>query len=330
MFSNSIPAHLFIHTYAKPTKGVFSLLRNPDGFYSNGENNMATTSPAVSPYIIKGAMKYGSPEKKKGLRDDSILSTDSTVNDDPLRILLPTQKKLSSVESQRVLSVLDECIKRIEIVSALPYLINSLDRHSVSLGADLTTLLTKYKVLTEEFSQTVVAMGRDAYGDIRRISSDMPHTISMSSMSSEKSLAAASRTKLDPIVAPSTMSAESLDEKLTSLTEQIKHNTKSILRSFSNNPAAYNVIKSTGGDISYGAKSFKSSLGDLRTIVQEKLLTTKKEDEIRCNHVNQMSKRERELTNDIEQLDSELFAAKELRDAEVRIVEEEHVEIMKY
>ena len=52
-------------------------------------------------------------------------------------------------------------------------------------------------------------------------------------------------------------------------------------------------------------------------------MTTKKEDEIRCNHVNQMSKRERELTNDIEQLDSELFAAKELRDAEVRMVEEE-------
>ena len=282
---------------------------------------MATASPTArpSPYIMKGTTKYGSPEKKKyQLRDDSILSTDSTVSDDPLRILLPTQKKLSSVESQRVLSVLDECIKRIEVVSAMPHLINSLDRHSVSLGADLTSLLTKYKTLTEEFSQTVVALGRDSYGDIRRMSSDMPLTTSLSSMSSEKSLAAISRTRLDPIVtAGSTISSEALDEKLTMLTDQIKHNIKMILRSFSNNPTAFSVVKAACGDISYGAKSFKSSLGDLRTIIQDKLLTTKQEEETRCNHVDQMSKRERELTNDIDQLEEELNIARQLRDEEV-------------
>jgi len=281
---------------------------------------MATASPTArlpSQFIMKGTMKYGSPEKKKNqLRDDSILSTDSAVSEDPLRILLPAQKKLSSVESQRVLSVLDESIKRIEIVSALPYLINSLDRHSVSLGSDLTALLTKYKSLTEEFSQTVVALGRDSYGDIRRMSSELPNTTSLSSVSSEKSLAAISRTKLDPITT-STASMEALDEKLESLTGQIKHNTKSILRSFSNNPTAFGVIKAASGDISYGAKSFKSSLCDLRAIIQEKLLTTKQEEETRCNHVDQMSKRERELKNDIDQLEEELSIARQLRDEEV-------------
>lgn len=281
---------------------------------------MATATPSPRPlqFPVKGPLKYGSLEKKKNqLRDDSILSTDSTVSDDPLRILLPSQKKLNSVESQRVLSVLDECIKRIEIVSALPYLINSLDRHAVSLGADLTSLLTKYKALTEEFSQTVVALGKDAYGDLRRMSSDMPLTTSMSSMSSEKSLVALSRTRLDPIPTSGMISNEALDEKLTSLTDQIKHNTKSILRSFSNNPTAFSVIKAASGDTSYGAKSFKSSLCDLRTIVQEKLLTTKQEEETRCNHVNQMSKRERELNNDIDQLEEELSVARQLRDEEV-------------
>ena len=284
---------------------------------------MATASPTArpSPYHMKGAMKHGSPEKRKSqLRDDSILSTDSTVGDDPLRILLPTQKKLSSVESQRVLSVLDECIKRIEIVSALPHLINSLDRHSVSLGADLTSLLIKYKILTEEFRQTVMALGKDSYGDIRRMSSEMPLTASMCSISSEKSLAAISKTRLDPIAAgaASTISSETLDEKLLMLTDQIKHSTKSILRSFSSNPTAFGVVKAASGDISYGAKSFKSSLVDLRTIVQERLLTTKQEEETRCSHVDQMSKRERELTNDIVQLEEELSIARELRDEEVQ------------
>ena len=281
---------------------------------------MATASPTSRPsqFVMRGPIKYGgSPEKKKShLRDDSILSTDSAVSDDPLRILQPTQKKLNSVESQRVLSVLDESIKRIEVVSALPYLINSLDRHSVSLGADLTALLVKYKALTEEFSQTVVALGKDAYGDIRRMSNDTMHSNSMTSMSSEKSLAATSRTRLDPI-AMTTVSNEALDEKLASLTAQIKHNTKSILRCFSNNPTAFSVIKAASGDISYGAKSFKSSLCELRAIVQEKLLTTKQEEETRCNHVEQMSKRERELRNDIDQLEDELNVARQLRDEEV-------------
>ena len=283
---------------------------------------MATASPTArpSPYIMKGTIKYGSPEKRKNkLRDDSILSTDSTVSDDPLRILLPTQKKLSSVESQRVLSVLDETVKRIEIVSALPQLINSLDRHSVSLGADLTSLLTKYKALTEEFSQTVLALGRDSYGDIRRMSSEMPYTSSMTSVASEKSLGATSRTKLDPIAAqPSTMSNEALDEKLTLLTGQIKHSTKSILRSFSNNPTAFSVVMAASQDVSHGAKSFKLALDGLRDIVQERLLTTKKEEETRCNHVDQMSKRQTELSNDIQQLEEELRIAKELRDDEVK------------
>ena len=85
-------------------------------------------------FIMRGLIKYnGSLEKKKShLRGNSILSTDSAVSDNLLCILQPTQKKLNSVESQQVLSVLDESIKRIEVVSALPYLINSLDRHSVS------------------------------------------------------------------------------------------------------------------------------------------------------------------------------------------------------
>ena len=190
-----------------------------------------------------------------------------------------------------------------------------MDRHSVSLGADITALLTKYKGLTEEFSQIVVALGRDSYGDIRRMSSELPQTASMTSISSEKSLGATSRTKLEPIV--SQISDEALDEKLTLLTDKIKHNTKSILRAFSNNPAASSAMRTISSEISYGAKSFKSSMVELRAVVQERLLTTKQEEETRSNHVDSMSKRERELQNDINQLEEELDNAREERDKEV-------------
>ena len=288
----------------------------------NHSNSLVTDKmAAVSPtrptqFAVKATSRYVASERKKGqLRDDSVLSTDSSISDDPLRILQPAQKKVSNVESQRVLSVLDESIKRIEIVSALPYLVNSLDRHSVSLGADITALLTKYKGLTEEFSQIVVALGKDSYGDIRRMSSDLPQTASMTSISSEKSLGTTSRTKLEPIV--SQISDEALDEKLALLTGKIKHNTKSILRAFSNNPAAFSVMRTISSEITYGAKSFKSSMGELRGVIQERLLTTKQEEETRSNHVDSMSKRERELQKDIGQLEEELNNAREQRDKEV-------------
>jgi len=56
---------------------------------------------------------------------------------DPTRALEPARKKLTTIESQRIMAVFEEAIKRAEIVTALPYIIDNIDRFKVSLGSEL-------------------------------------------------------------------------------------------------------------------------------------------------------------------------------------------------
>ncbi|KAL7986766.1 hypothetical protein Chor_013049 [Crotalus horridus] len=56
----------------------------------------------------------------------------------PLRILDPGRTKLSTVETKRIISVLDETIFRIELVSVFSHVIENLDEFSSVLGPDLT------------------------------------------------------------------------------------------------------------------------------------------------------------------------------------------------
>lgn len=63
---------------------------------------------------------------------------------DPARALEPARKKLSTIESQRIMSVFDDCIKRIEIVTSLPYIMKNYDRFRISLGTDLAELIKQH------------------------------------------------------------------------------------------------------------------------------------------------------------------------------------------
>ena len=66
---------------------------------------------------------------KGSLRMDSLeLSTAQSPREDPLRILDPAQKKLGTIEAQRVMAVMEEAMKRLERILTLPFLAESLQR----------------------------------------------------------------------------------------------------------------------------------------------------------------------------------------------------------
>lgn len=75
---------------------------------------------------------------------------------DPSRALEPARKKLTTVEAQRVMAVFEETIRRVEIVTLLPYIMANLDRYRVSLGGELVELLKHHSVVIS------------SYDDIRR------------------------------------------------------------------------------------------------------------------------------------------------------------------
>ncbi|EDO44929.1 predicted protein, partial [Nematostella vectensis] len=74
---------------------------------------------------------------------------------DPLKVLDPARKKLSSVESQRVISVLDDTIRRIEIGSLLPFIAENLERYSVILGSELSLLISEHDKLQHAYQKAV-------------------------------------------------------------------------------------------------------------------------------------------------------------------------------
>ena len=70
---------------------------------------------------------------------------------DPSRALEPSRKKLTTVEAQRVMAVFEDTIRRVEIVTLLPYLMANLDRYRVSLGGELVELVQHHAVIIASY-----------------------------------------------------------------------------------------------------------------------------------------------------------------------------------
>lgn len=63
---------------------------------------------------------------------------------DPTRALEPARKKLSAIESQRIMAVFEDTIRRVELVNAFPHVIENIDRFRVSLGNQLADLFVQH------------------------------------------------------------------------------------------------------------------------------------------------------------------------------------------
>ncbi|XP_010894647.2 dynein regulatory complex protein 10 [Esox lucius] len=64
-----------------------------------------------------------------------------------LKILDPSQKKLASLETQRIAGVLDNCIAKVEMVAMLPAVLERLGGLSFELGVELEGALQEHKCL---------------------------------------------------------------------------------------------------------------------------------------------------------------------------------------
>ncbi|RXM98193.1 IQ domain-containing protein D [Acipenser ruthenus] len=84
---------------------------------------------------------------------------------DSLKILDPASKKLSCLEAQRIASVLEECIRKAELSTLLPYCLHSLDRFGVVLGAELTGALQEHCRLGDNL-QTLLERQEPRWGEM--------------------------------------------------------------------------------------------------------------------------------------------------------------------
>uniref|UniRef100_A0A8C4P8G3 Dynein regulatory complex protein 10 n=1 Tax=Dromaius novaehollandiae TaxID=8790 RepID=A0A8C4P8G3_DRONO len=69
---------------------------------------------------------------------------------DAIRMLDPSRSKLDTHETQRILSVLDETIVKLELSSLIPRIIDSLDRFADMLGPEITNDLMEHQKLSSK------------------------------------------------------------------------------------------------------------------------------------------------------------------------------------
>lgn len=260
---------------------------------------------------------------------------------DPLKVLDPVRKKLTSVEAQRVIAVVDDSIKRLELVSLLPYIIENLNRFSVILGSDLVQVLEEHDRIQASYQKAISKFSLEQ----RRTQSASPTTSNVSSRRSSEVSQAVSENQdgvlREPVVlqesrASSSLSKRSLSQKpgrlsplqagddkavdlkvVHGLSTHMKHSVKNILRLFASNPAAVNALKDLRNERSVEVNGMIDELVTLRAILFEKLLTTPSEEKERKQYLKQIVAREMKSSETGRKLQEELKRAIDDKENEV-------------
>lgn len=174
--------------------------------------------------------------------DDTSLTPSS---EDPLRILAPGQKKLSTIESQRVLAVMEEAMKRINNAMLIPIFASSLDRCSVSLGVELVGMLKDYRHLTAEYNRLYSELEQQGTAPELDDSNESA-ALSMEGCQGEQGGSASSITssgcpaRLEPLEPHGPQATT--EAKFQQVRFKLKHSLKCILRAMHRNPSTSSVL----------------------------------------------------------------------------------------
>ena len=304
-------------------------------FVDTHENtNMATIAifRAETTASVASSFEQLHPKAKQKQKDKAKETSD------PLKVLDPARKKLTSVEAQRVIAVVDDSIKRLELVSLLPYIIENLNRFSVILGSELVQVLVEHDRLQSSYQKAISKFTLDQKRS--QSASPTPSNV-LSRRSSEASQATLKNEDVFALRESRQSSAgskqstslkqgplspleqahqdETLDLKMVqALSAQMKHSVRTIMRLFASNPAAVNSLKDLRNERSMEVNGMIDEITTLRAILFEKLLTTPSEKKERKQYLKQIVAREMKSRESGRKLQEELKRAIDDKENEVK------------
>ncbi|KAG9487113.1 hypothetical protein GDO78_007143 [Eleutherodactylus coqui] len=204
-------------------------------------------------------------------------------NIDSMAMLEPGRKKLTSIETQRVVAVLDESIRKLELVSLFHHAIENLERYSVIFGLELTGALREHKRLQDNMQRHLQRMegGEDESG------------FQWGKM------------------------AETADVHFDALRQGVESSVRNIVRLFLTNPTASQALRSEGRIRDQASQTMIHFLSELRTFVFEMLLTRPLEQNDRMTYLQEMTLRDHNNRGVLVALEEELNAAILDRDTEI-------------
>ncbi|XP_040276200.1 dynein regulatory complex protein 10 [Bufo bufo] len=204
---------------------------------------------------------------------------------DSIKMLEPGRKKLTSIETQRVLAVLDETIKKLELVSLFHYAIENLDRYSVVFSSELTGALREHKRLQDNMHR---------------------HLQRMNSGEDESSFQR-ERTNL----------AERAGVQFDIFRQGVQSSVRNTLRLFLTNPTACQALRSEGNVRDQASQAMIHFLTELRAFLFEMLLTSPLEQNERMRYLQEITLRDHKNRGVLMALEEELNAAILDRDTEI-------------
>ena len=245
---------------------------------------------------------------------------------DPLKVLEPERKKLTSLESQRIMAVLEDTVRRIEISTILPYVVENLGRFSILLGAELTNLLKEHDSLQGRYQKTVSQLNLEE----KRLASMQEKFAQQKELreveffmdDDENSSIDGEGTK-DVITSLDVTLAEGKVKKelkmLNFLQEQLKESLRILLRYFVRNPTALDSLRSERKERSEEANEMLTQLSALKGTLFERLLRTPSELKERDSYLKFITERERKMSKQAKKLREELNVATEDKENEASV-----------
>ena len=158
---------------------------------------------------------------------------------DPCKILDSKRKTLPSLHAERIMTVFQEAVKRMEITTALPYVLDSLPRFSVVLGQELVNHMEKHLRLQNAFKEIICEQNRllekETQSDVFRRTEE-----SQSCDTNESGFQVCARNKIG--FPEEIQKGKSLDKQGEILAQSIRDSLREMLRYFKKNPKSVEAI----------------------------------------------------------------------------------------
>ncbi|KAF6081498.1 IQ motif containing D [Phyllostomus discolor] len=218
----------------------------------------------------------------------------------PLKALVPSKTKLTTIETKRIMSVLDETIHKVQLVTLLSYVTSDSEDLEGMLGKDIARAVREHKDLCQDLLDRVSFLREEE----RRVQEE--------------------EFEDEPWIREHLLSLEQQKSHLPPLMERIKASTRDVLRLLLRNPQAAGLLQMQTLARSAGAQTFIDSLVELRGFLFEKLLTSPMEARDKAQFLQDVTKQNRSNQEAIDALEEDLAARLKDRNAEV---EKENAEI---
>ncbi|XP_060468364.2 dynein regulatory complex protein 10 isoform X2 [Panthera onca] len=212
----------------------------------------------------------------------------------PLKPLVPSKSKLTTIETKRVMSVLDETIHKVELVTLLSHLASKDEALEGILGGDVRRAVREHEDLCRSLLDSVAYL-----------------------QDKERRLQEEEESEDEGWLRDRLLSVQLQKSNLLPLMEHVRESTKDVLRLLLDNPQAAKLSETHALGRSAEAQRFIDCLMELRGFLFEKLLTSPMEAREKTQFIQDVSRQNRRNQDIIDALENELAASMKNRDAEV-------------